>query len=105
MLPEDSKERKRIPLATGLFDYFPDALAEVAKLSYDGNETHNPGEPLHWSRDKSSDHRNCLLRHFMDAGPSGCSDFRIGHLRAVVWRSMAELQLACEQRRLSSVED
>jgi hypothetical protein len=30
MLPDDPKARKRIPLATGLLDYFPDAMAAVA---------------------------------------------------------------------------
>lgn len=100
-LPDGSEERKRIPLATGLFDYFPDALVEVAKLSWEGNEKHNPGEPTHWAREKSTDHRDCLLRHFLDAGPSGHSNYRIEHLRAIVWRGMAELQLACEARRQS----
>jgi len=98
-LPENSQERKHIPLATGLFDYFPDALVEVAKLSWEGNEKHNPGEPLHWAREKSNDHRDCILRHFLDAGPTGYSDRRIEHLRALVWRGMAELQLACEGRK------
>jgi len=55
-LPEDSAERKGIPLVTGLLDYFPAALAEVAKVSVAGNEKPNPGQPLHWSRDKSNDH-------------------------------------------------
>lgn len=97
-LPEDSAQRKRIPLASGLVDYFPDALAEVAKLSWAGNDKHNPGEPLRWARDKSSDHRDCLMRHFLDAGASGCSDRRIEHLSAVAWRALAELQLTCEER-------
>jgi hypothetical protein len=30
-------------------DYFPDALAAVAQISYQGNQKHNPGEPLHWA--------------------------------------------------------
>lgn len=97
-LPDDSGARKRVPLAAGLFDYFPDALAEIARHSWEGNEKHNPGEPLHWAREKSSDHRDCILRHFLDAGPSGSSDSRIEHLRALAWRALAELQLTCEER-------
>ena len=95
-LPSDSQARKRIPLATGCVDYFPDALIEVARLSWAGNEKHNPGEPLHWAREKSSDHRDCIMRHLIDAGPSGGGVDRIEHLAALAWRALAELQLACE---------
>src|ERR1017187_2483933 len=65
-LPTVSAARKKIPLATGCIDYFPDALAAVAELSYIGNDKHNPGEPLHWARGKSNDHPDCLMRHFVD---------------------------------------
>ena len=67
-LPTDSNERKRIPLASGVLDYFPAALAEVARISWVGNEKHNPGEPLHWSRSKSGDHADTLARHFLERG-------------------------------------
>ena len=51
LLPESADERKRIPLARGLFDYFPAALIEVAKVSYQGNLQHNgPTSPIQWSR-------------------------------------------------------
>lgn len=39
----DSEARKNIPLAEGLLWYFPNALAEVARLSKTGNDKHNPG--------------------------------------------------------------
>ena len=66
IMPRDSTQRKKVPLASGLFDYFPDALIAVAIVSQLGNDQHNPGKPLHWSRDKSND--EALIRDpFMDA--------------------------------------
>ena len=67
-LPTDAKARKEIPLASGVFDYFPDALAEVAKVSKTGNDQHNPGQPLHWARGKSTDQADTMLRHFIERG-------------------------------------
>lgn len=97
MLPNDAKERKDIPLATGCFDYFPDALIALAELSRIGNEQHNPGEPLHWARDKSTDHPDCLLRHFIDRGK--IDDDRVRHSTKVFWRAGAILQLEIEAAR------
>lgn len=94
MLPSDPKARKRIPLATGLLDYFPDALADVAGLSLVANEQHNPGEPLHWSRHKSNDHDDCLMRHFMERGTVDSDGIR--HRAKVAWRALAALQLEIE---------
>ena len=100
VLPTDSAERKRVPLWSGLFRYFPDALVAVARLSWKGNEKHNAGQPLHWSRDKSNDHADCLLRHQMDCG-TGEVDPDSGELHEVevAWRALAQLQLALERQR------
>ena len=97
-LPTDAKARKETPVCTGVLDYFPDALAAVAVVSRKGNERHNPGEPLHWSREKSSDHRDCIARHLIDAGNDGMGVDENGdlHLAACAWRALAALQLACE---------
>jgi len=84
-LPENSAERKTYPLSTGLMRYFPRALAAVAHHSYVNNEKHNPSEPVHWSRGKSDDHADCLLRHMLD-----------GDLVAVAWRALAQLEIALE---------
>ena len=35
-LPKDAKERKAIPVYTGFINYFPRAIAEVAKISLKG---------------------------------------------------------------------
>ena len=37
--------RKEQPVATGVLDYFPDALLAVANLSLVANDQHNPGSP------------------------------------------------------------
>lgn len=96
-LPTDSNARKGIPLATGLLDYFPDALADVARLSKIGNDKHNPGEPLHWSRDLSNDHADCIIRHMIDRGTVDTDGLL--HDTKVAWRALAQLQLAIEKLR------
>lgn len=97
VLPVDSKSRKRYPLATGLLDYFPDALAAVAELSLIANDQHNPGEPLHWAREKSNDHPNQLMRHFLQRGLMD-SDQTLQSTK-VAWRALAILQLEIEAKR------
>lgn len=99
-LPTDAKARKKIPLATGCLDYFPDALAAVAELSRIGNDKHNPGEPLNWSRGKSNDHPDCLMRHFVDRGKIDTSGSEpVRHSTEVAWRALAILQLEIEESR------
>ena len=95
ILPTDSEERKNVPMATGVIDYFPDALAAIAELSWTGNEKHNPGEPLHWSRGKSNDHPDCLMRHFVERGTIDTDGLR--HSVKVAWRALAILQLELEE--------
>lgn len=86
-----SDERKSTPLFEGCIAYFPDALAAVAQLSKFGNDKHNPGEPLHWAKDKSRDHKNCIARHL--AGTETV-DTESGFLHDVglAWRALANLQ-------------
>lgn len=97
-LPVDSAARKRIPLFSGVMAYFPDALIEVAKISWAGNEKHNPGQPLHWARGKSDDHEDCIARHTVDALKSATLDEKVEHMAARAWRALAALQLAVEAR-------
>jgi hypothetical protein len=89
-LPTDSAERKNLPLAEGCLDYFPAALAEVARLSKYGNDKHNPGEPLHHARGKSMDHADCIMRHLVERGTMDESGF--SHTVMVAWRALAMLQ-------------
>lgn len=97
MLPTDSKARKEIPMARGCLDYFPKALAAVAELSQKGNDKHNPGQELHWSREKSSDHADCIMRHLVDRGTVDEED-GILHDVKVAWRALAMAELALEKR-------
>lgn len=84
-------ERKERPVARGVLDYFPDALLEVARLSKIGNDQHNPGQPMHWAKEKSTDHADCLLRHLIDRGTMDVDDVR--HSAKVAWRALALLQM------------
>lgn len=90
-LPQDSAARKTIPMARGVLDYFPAALAAVAELSRAGNDKHNPGQDLHHARGKSSDHADCILRHLTDRGTLDPED-GLRHSTKVAWRALALLQ-------------
>lgn len=94
VLNTTSEERKKYPMARGLLDYFPDALAEVAKVSYLGNEKHNPGEELHHARGKSMDHADCIVRHLVGRGGF---DGDVRESAALAWRALALLQEELEK--------
>jgi hypothetical protein len=100
ILPTDPAERKSMPITTGVFDYFPLALAEVAKVSKAGNDQHNPGQPLHWDKTKSMDHADCIARHLIDRGtfdPTDTPPQR--HSAKLAWRALALLEIELEQER------
>lgn len=97
MMPGTSQERKDTPVCTGVLDYFPLAVAAVARLSKFGNDKHNPGQPLHWSRLKSSDHADCITRHLIDRGVID-PETGMSHTVEVAWRALALLQEEEEQR-------
>ena len=88
--PTGAAERKALPLASGVLDYFPDALMAVAECSRVGNEQHNPGQPLHWAKEKSTDEADALLRHLIDRGTVDTDGVR--HSAKVAWRALAMLQ-------------
>lgn len=96
-LPEDPKVRKTYPIVTGVLDYFPDAIAEVSLVSFNGNQQHNPGQPLHWAREKSTDHEDCIGRHTLQRGTRDTDGMRHSAKRA--WRALAALQLEIEAER------
>lgn len=97
MLPADSKERKGVPITTGVLDYFPDAIAEVARVSVAGNQQHNPGQPLHWAKEKSTDHADCIGRHLIERGTRDVDEQR--HSAKLAWRALALLQTEIEAER------
>jgi hypothetical protein len=95
ILPASASERKRYPVASGFMDYFPDAVAAISNLSYVGNEQHNPGEPLHWARGKSTDEADTMMRHFLQRGTVDTDGIR--HSVKMAWRAMALLQKELEE--------
>jgi hypothetical protein len=102
-VPTDAKVRKSLPLCTGVLDYFPDALLAVAAVSRAGNEQHNPGQPLHWAKEKSTDEPDALLRHLVDRGKLDIDGQR--HSAKVAWRSLAMLQreIDAEKQQVQSL--
>jgi hypothetical protein len=91
VLPTTTAERKAVPLATGVLDYFPAALAYVARISKAGNDKHNPGEEMHHARGKSMDHADCIARHLVDRGTVDPED-GLRHSGKIAWRALALLQ-------------
>lgn len=96
LLTTDSQERKDTPIYSGVLKYFPLALAEVAKVSKTGNDKHNPGQPLHWSKGKSNDHADCVARHLLEAGTIDVDDGH-RHSAKLAWRALALLQTELEE--------
>lgn len=97
ILPEEPAARKTFPVASGVLDYFPDALAVVSNVSWAGNEQHNPGQPLHWARGKSMDEADTMIRHFLQRGTLDKDGIR--HTAKMAWRALALLQKEIEGER------
>lgn len=95
-LPDEQEKRNEFPMAEGLLDYFPNALAEVARLSYAATQQHHPDKPMHWDRSKSRDHRNKIMRHLIDTGKFDDKGQR--HSTMVAWRALALLQEELEEQ-------
>lgn len=92
----DKDKRKQIPIFTGLIKYFPKALAEVARVSYIGNQQHHPDKPLHWDRSKSTDELDALTRHLFQAGETDTDGML--HSAKVAWRALANLEKELEKK-------
>lgn len=97
-----SAERKAEPIHSGVLLYFPDALAAVARHSKKANAKHNgPDAPLGWTRGKSNDHEECVIRHSLTLESV---DPETGEIEAVhqAWRALAQLQIL-EEKRLAKL--
>jgi hypothetical protein len=94
ILPTDPAERKNLPITTGVLDYFPRALAEVARVSKAGSDQHHPGQPLHWEKGKSVDHADCIARHLLDRFSRDSDGQR--HAAKLAWRALALLETLLE---------
>lgn len=97
-LPLSSKDRKDVPIFSGVVRYFPAALAAVAKISKAGNDKHNPGEEMHHARSKSFDHADCIVRHLIDLDERGGYDENdIPQIAYIAWRALALAQVWLEE--------
>ncbi len=85
------------PIATGVIDYFPDALLEVALVSWHGNEQHRPGCKMKWDRKKSTKDADSAIRHFVKRGTRDTDKQR--HTAKSCWRLLALLQKEIEADR------
>lgn len=93
-----SAERKDMPVQTIIAEYFPDAIAALARHSKKANVKHNgPEAPMKWSREKSTDHLNCAGRHLMTPDAIDPDTGEI-ELVGAFWRCAAALQLREEAR-------
>jgi hypothetical protein len=100
-LPTDSALRKEYPMLSGCLKYFPAAIAGVARVSKMGNDKHNPGQPMHHARGKSSDHGDCILRHLTDTedllaniarGAGATPEQALLEASQLAWRALAYSQ-------------
>ena len=91
----EQTQRKNIPLFSGVIKYFPDALVEVAKTSWMGNQQHHPDKTLHWDRSKSTDELDALTRHLFQSGTIDVDGIK--HSAKVAWRALANLQKELEE--------
>jgi hypothetical protein len=96
-LPTDAASRKNFPIASGVLDYFPDALVALSEISKAGNDQHNPGLPLRWTRSKSGDEADTCMRHFLQRGTLDTDGKR--HTAKAAWRILALLQKEIEEEQ------
>ena len=96
-MTHNSQQRKDMPVFSGVLSYFPDAILYLSEISKAGNDKHNPGQPLHWDRSKSTDEPDAMVRHTIDRAKGIIFDtdgFR--HSGRIAWRAMAFLQKELE---------
>lgn len=84
---------KDYPVYSGFIKYFPNAIMEISNLSLIANNQHNPGEPLHWAMDKSTDEPDAMMRHLIEHAKGNIYDTDgVRHLTKVAWRANALLE-------------
>jgi hypothetical protein len=99
LFPRSSEERKQYPIAEGVMEYFPLTIIALSKVSYLGSQKHNPGQPTHLDRSKSTDDASAMFRHYFERGTKDPEDDQPNCVK-MAWRSM----LICE-KELEEVRD
>lgn len=90
-------DRKKMPVYTGVMKYFPDALLEISKASFIGQQQHNPDKSLAWDRCKSGDELDAMMRHLIDhAKGIEFDDDGVRHIVKCGWRILAMIQKTVE---------
>lgn len=102
-LPDDAESRKKFPVASGVLDYFPDAIVAISAISQAGNDQHNAGLPLQWTRSKSGDESDTCMRHFLQRGTLDKDGQR--HTAKAAWRMLALLQKEIESEQTKTLID
>lgn len=87
------EERKSCPIATGVLDYFPDAIRAIARVSFIGAKQHELAT-VRWDRSKSTDEADALIRHFLERGTVDVDG--VPHSAKMAWRALALLQKEIE---------
>ena len=96
---ETNEQRKDTPIFSGVLSYFPDALKEVAKCSFMGQQQHNPNKPLAWDRSKSGNEYDSLTRHLIDSSKEDFDTDGTLHKAKIAWRALAGLQKHLEENK------
>lgn len=89
--------RKETPVYSGFMKYFPKAIREVSRVSYNATQQHHPTKEMHWDKGKSKDHLDSMIRHLLDVTDNNTEDGdKKEALAKVAWRAMAELEIYLE---------
>ena len=89
LIPEDDEERAKYPIGTYTTEYCPNAIVALARHSFEANEKHNPGEEIHWAKEKSVGSINRVFRHLFEfAWHHARGERRKAkyHITAAAWR-------------------
>lgn len=92
-----AENRKGLPIARGVLDFFPNAIAEVSTVSAMGAHQHydNPRQELEFGSVDRGNDADALLRHLIDRGDIDSDGVR--HSAKVAWRALALLQVEIEE--------
>ena len=95
----DAEERKATPVYSGVIKYFPDAIREISKVSFNGTKQHHPDKDMFWDKTKSTDHSDSMMRHLMDHEDNPIDDDGGLHLAKCAWRALANLQIYLDGKK------